>query len=327
MVGGAPKWISGQQVTGRVAAEADASPIAGADILLEGTRYRTMSDSLGKFSLNGIPAGRYLIMVQHPSYLTVRDSIEISGNAPGELLVLLVPDPIVMDPIEVLVLTDAERRQRAAGSSHYVALGREDLSRHEQQGAVWVTDLFRRDLRLARWIRHDLTGSGVLSGGLCLQYPRPGIRTIAGETDGVTSGCRFPATYLDGAYIPASPGLLDEFPMSETYSVELMPPSEAMYRYGGQGANGALVITTLMGAAESAARRTAISDIQRRHWKYLGIGTGAGIFGAFGVALSQGFFDGGGVNFSGEVLPVAGVVALGIGLGELLFRLIGDSGH
>jgi len=312
----------GQSITGRVASEIDVAPIAGADVILEGTRFRTMSDSLGEFALRGLTPGSYILLVRSTGYITVRDSIDVMGTDQGEILVLLAPDPIEMDSLQVIALTEAERRQRAAGSTHYVALGREDLARLNDRGAVRVSDLFRRDLRLSRWIRHDLTGNGVLSGGLCLQYPRPGPRTVRSETDRIISGCRFPATYLDDAYVPASPGLLEEYPTSEIYSIELMPPSEAVYRYGRQAANGALVVTTMMGAAEAAARRSAIDEDQRRHWKYLGVGTAVGIFASFGYALSNGFFDSG-VDFNSEVLPVAGVTVFSIGLGEVLYRIRG----
>lgn len=321
-LGASGKAVLGQSITGRVASEIDVAPIAGAAVILEGTRFRTMSDSLGEFALRGLTTGRYLLLVQYPGYVTVRDSVEVMGTDQGEILVLLAPDPIQMDSLQVVALTEAERRQRAAGSSHYVAMGREDLARLNDQGAVRVSDLFRRDLRLSRWIRDDLTGNGVLSGGLCLQYPRPGSRTVRSETDRVISGCRFPATYLDDAFIPASPGLLEEYPTSEIYSIELIPPSEAVYRYGRPAANGALVVTTMMGAAEAAARRSAINEDQRRHWKYLGVGTAVGIFASFGYALSNGFFDSG-VSFNSEVLPVIGVTMFGIGLGEVFFRIRG----
>ncbi len=310
----------GQQIVGRVASDLDVSPIAGARILLQGTRHQALSDSLGRFTLTGVPGGRYLLVAEAPGFLTVGDSIDVLGPSQGELLVLMAPDPIQMDSLQVVALTDAERRQRAAGASHYVALGREDLSTLDQRGAVRITDLFYREPRLSRWVRHDQTEPGGFGGGLCLQYPRPGARTIRSETNGVISGCRFPATYLDGAYIPSTAGILDEYPTDGLFSIELVPPSEAVYRYGRQAAHGALVITTMIGAAETASMRASISEEKRRHWTYLGVGTAVGIFGAFGYALASGSF-GEGVGFNSGVLPMAGVTAFSIGVGEILYRI------
>jgi hypothetical protein len=125
--------------------------------------------------------------------------------------------------------------------------------------------------------------------------------------------------YLDGAYLPDM-GLIQELSPGDIQSLELMPPMEASYRYGRQAENGALVITTMFGAAESAARSAALSADHRRHLTYLGVGTATGIFGSLVYASGQGLFDGG-VSFNGDMLPVAGIVALGVTLGEVFYRI------
>jgi hypothetical protein len=139
--------------------------------------------------------------------------------------------------------------------------------------------------------------------------------------------CRFPAAYLNDAYLGpnglAGSSILDELTTAEVFSVELVPPSEAVYRFGRQAETGALVVTTMMGAAESAARQATVGAEQRRHWLYLSAGAAAGVFGGVGYAYSQGLFDGRGASFNKSVLPVAGIVALGIGIGEILFRRFG----
>jgi hypothetical protein len=289
-----------------------------------------MSDSVGRFSLLGVSAGEYVLLAQHPSYVTVRDSIEVRGGGLTELLVVLVPDPIAMDPIIARGITAPERRARAAASAHYIAVTRDDLREAERRGAARLSDLFWVNSNLRRWVRYDIAGGGVISGGACIQYPRPGPRTIRSETVGSGSGCRFPATYLNDTYL--GPGalegasILEQLSPSEIFSVELVPPTEAVYRFGRIAGNGALVITTLMGAAEAAARHASVEDLQRRHWTYLGFGAGAGVFGGVAYAYSQGLFEGGGTSFNSSVLPVVGIVALGIGIGELFFRRSGKDG-
>jgi hypothetical protein len=326
---GASSALQAQTILGRVAADPDLAPVAGADIVLEGTAFRTLTDSLGEFTFEGVPSGRYVLLAQHPSYVVVRDSIQVAIPGPTDLLVVLAPDPIAMDPIEVRGITAAERRQRASAATHYVAITRAQLQEAELRGAVRASDLVWANSGLRRWVRHDLGAGGVLSGGLCLQYPRPGPRTVAAETGFGLPGCRFPAVYLDGAYMGPNAlegtSFLDNLTTEEIFSLELVPPSDAVYRYGRQAQNGALSITTMMGAAEAAARQAAFSDDQRRHMKYLGVGTAVGIFGAVGYAFGAGLFDGG-VSFNGDMLPVAGIVALGIGIGELLFRRSGGDG-
>jgi hypothetical protein len=311
-----------QDVSGRVASDVDLRPIAGAEVLLDGTRFRTLSDSLGRFTLRGVPNGAYLLLARHPSYLTVQDTIVVTGSGREDVVVFLAPDPIAMDTIHVRVISEAERRWRASGSSHYVVLDHADLMTHRERGVVNVGDLFWSDYRMSPWIRHDKSGSGVFLTDLCLEYPRRVAPPIDTRNTMFGSACRLPAVLLDGDLLPDL-GFVQRLSIEDIQTVELVPPLDASLRYGMAAQNGALVITTRMAAAETVASQVPLTPLQQRHRAYLMAGTVGGILGGVAYGVASGLFQSQGVSFTSDFLPALGIVVAGLGVGELAFRKFG----
>src|SRR5687768_2118854 len=82
-------------VTGVVLDSLRARPLAGAEIVLEGTAYSATADSLGRFNFAALPTGTYRVGLFHP-YL---DSLSLSVGAKilqvpiatGKAVVLAIP--------------------------------------------------------------------------------------------------------------------------------------------------------------------------------------------------------------------------------------------
>jgi hypothetical protein len=307
-----------------VASDLDLHPIAGAEVLLEGTRFRTLSDSLGRFTLHDVPLGSYILLARHPSYLEVQDTIRVTGSA-DEVVVFLAPDPIAMDTLEVRTISEAERRWRASGSSNYVVVDHADLMTYRERGAVNVGDLFWSHYKMSAWIRHDMSGGGVSLTDLCLEYPR--IRRtpppLSQRNTMYSTRCRGVAVFLDGDLLPDM-GFVQRLSTEEIQTVELIPPQDASFRYGMAAENGALVITTRMAAAQAVADQQPLTPLQERHRAYLTAGTAGGLLGGIAYGLASGLFKGQGVSFASDVLPAFGIVAAGVAVGELAFRIFGS---
>lgn len=319
-LGASGSTLHGQEVAGRVADRGNRRPIAGAEVLMVGTRHVATTDTAGDFVLQDVPVGTYEILVQHPSYREIRDSLEVPEGGTRDLLVLLWPEPVPLEGIEVEGISAAERRRRASASGYHVALTRSVLEEYEHRGAVTVADLFWSHPRLTRLVRP-------MHGGLCIEYPRGRAnRSVVELRKGGLGGCSFPATYVDGVYMGGDPLevslYLRDLPTTELQSVAFLPPREAAIRYGSQAGNGALVITTRRGAAEELLERALLERTGVHHRRFLWVGATAGVVGGFGFALLRRGFSKR-ATFEADLYPFLGILAAGVGMGEVLYRLLG----
>jgi hypothetical protein len=80
---------------GRVLMQGSEQPLGGARILLtnEGTRRTANSDSLGRFALDSILPGRYLIEVWSMAMHSVHESTYVAASERATLAVSLAPFP------------------------------------------------------------------------------------------------------------------------------------------------------------------------------------------------------------------------------------------
>jgi hypothetical protein len=87
-------------VRGRVTAAESGDPLAGAVVSIAGGALRRASDANGRFVLEGVPAGRHLIEIEHLGRQTLRDSILVLEDQ-----VLQVEAPLPVEAIELEGLT------------------------------------------------------------------------------------------------------------------------------------------------------------------------------------------------------------------------------
>lgn len=209
----------GALVTGRVLEQEGEEPVRGAFVRLEGTGFGSLSDSAGVFQLSAVPAGSYVVSVQHLTFGTRTEPLEIppsSGRV--ELTVRLSASAVELEPVIVEVLSRAERELLAEGTpGRYLGRG------------------LMREYSLHGWSLADILGARVpgitldrgsrLSGvPTCVMFRRPASL--------VGSGCRPPLVILDGIRLVESSLFLQDMQLRDIESVTVLPSALAGARYG-----------------------------------------------------------------------------------------------
>ncbi|WP_339813988.1 carboxypeptidase-like regulatory domain-containing protein [uncultured Imperialibacter sp.] len=105
----------GQQISGIVLSGEEQAPLPGANVLLVKTTIGTSTDVEGKFTLKGVPAGRFTLMVSYVGYENLTVEIPIEGVSAYRLV--LKPDPNFLEEVTV-----RERRPKKQQWLHHLAL-------------------------------------------------------------------------------------------------------------------------------------------------------------------------------------------------------------
>lgn len=230
-------------VVGTVLDQETAAPVPEARVRLarrDGPAYARRADAAGRVRFDEVAAGVYALSVERAGYADRTDSITIERGRRYEVEVGLAPEVIGLEPIEVTVLSAEEGARRAEANSQVVRLSRTQLRTYGERGALNVAEALRMHDPAAIRVR---PAAGALNpAGLCVEAARARGRPAADRG----RGCKMLAVYVDGVRVPAEDiGLmLDGLAPEDVASVELLPPSEATFRYGTVAGDGALVITT-----------------------------------------------------------------------------------
>lgn len=76
-------------------------PLDGANVSLEGTKFKQVTDSTGKFSFFDVPAGNYKLVATRAGYFPDEKQITVGMGMPVNVTLILVPDnrqPISTEP-------------------------------------------------------------------------------------------------------------------------------------------------------------------------------------------------------------------------------------
>lgn len=92
-------------LVGRVVEAGTRAPVQNASARLEGTRWDGVSNEHGRFVFEDVPAGEYLLVVEHLAYGTVREVIELDDAAATyDLEIVMSSEAIELDPISITVM-------------------------------------------------------------------------------------------------------------------------------------------------------------------------------------------------------------------------------
>ncbi|MGW8266551.1 MAG: carboxypeptidase-like regulatory domain-containing protein [Longimicrobiales bacterium] len=202
------------RIVGRVVDQDKGDPVEGAELRIRGTAVYGVSDRLGKFELEGVPAGGRVLEVSHLSYRVRTDSLQVLPEQTLEVTVMLSPDPLLLEPLVVSVRSKVleasgfylRREQGLSG----VLLTREQI---EERNPARFTDLFV-SIPGARIAHRD----GV--GGSVVVFPRGNL--MDGET------C-FPDVWVDGIITTIVD--LDQFNPDQVEGLEVYQGAGTPLRY------------------------------------------------------------------------------------------------
>ena len=111
--------LSAQQptgtITGQVVDSATRQPIAGVNVIVEGTRLGTISRDDGTFTISGVPAGTHTVRARRIGYGSVPMVVNVSDGATVSVAFALEKRAAVLDQIVVVGYT-TQRKASITGS-------------------------------------------------------------------------------------------------------------------------------------------------------------------------------------------------------------------
>lgn len=169
---------------GRVVVDPTKLPVRGAEVVIPSLTLRTVTDSLGRFRLEGIAPGRRGLRVNMIGYAPLRTAVEFSAGDTVELEIGISPSSEEMAAIEIVEAQNSQRqlldfeRRRATGTGEYLTA--EDI-RIRSRG------------RLSEALR-TLNGVSLLSTG-------SGVLLVGGRASGRGIGTCYTAVMLDNVWV------------------------------------------------------------------------------------------------------------------------------
>lgn len=172
-------------ISGRVVDQATGEPISTAEVGMDGSEVRAVTDEDGAFLLEGVSGGTHVLRVRHLGYGERTDSVHMPPRALLEVTIALSAAPVELDALVVVVRSPVlsrngfYARQEQGYGGHFL-----DRMQIEERNPTSVTDLFR-----------DVPGLRVVYGGI--YGGRIFINQRATFADDGRPGCE-PGLWLDG---------------------------------------------------------------------------------------------------------------------------------
>lgn len=215
---------------GEVLDVATGLPVNAAIVAVPGLGRSAVSDDLGYFRLQDVPAGIHGVQVLRLGYETLSAEIPVDGE---EVLALyLTPGPVSLEGIEVEVTVRDDVDWRAAGTSMRGLIG-----------PVEMEDLRERYFDLGQVLRSRNLPRARFEPGRV-----PGETGCLMVTALALSGRRCAAVVVDGVLLgPEWSGWVYEMSTQDIFAVRFVQGPAAALRYGHRGGDGVLFIETRVG--------------------------------------------------------------------------------
>lgn len=243
-------------IEGEVLDAATGIPVKAAIVSVRGLDRSDVSDELGYFRIERVPAGRYAVRVLRLGYQTLEQEVPIRGAE--TLSVYLTPGPVPLRGIEVEVLGREDIEWRELGTSSHGVVTPVEMDRLRERYIDLKDALVGHGMPQARYRRpKDINDVG------CLEAMPPGRPRSLPRLDTLSTPSaildrrdaapnlvnrRCAAIVLDGVLIDRrSAGWLYEMSTDDIFRMRYVHGPEATLRYGRHGADGVLVIETRAG--------------------------------------------------------------------------------
>ena len=105
----APVLHGQSAVVGTIRADSTGRPLAGVEVLIEGTEHRTTTDPRGRFSFGVLPKGRHPLLFRAVGFQPVREAVVVAAEDTVWVNQLLIPAIVRLDPIDVTAAPVAPR--------------------------------------------------------------------------------------------------------------------------------------------------------------------------------------------------------------------------
>ncbi len=244
----------GGRIVGRVTDSATGRTVAAADVYLEGTRWRTATDSNGKYALIGVDPNVYVLIVRRLGYEKQSRRITILEGRTDTVDLALSP---IAARLNELVTTATGRRRRVELANDVTTLNADSLMRTQPVSSV--TDLLEArvpglSMQRTSGAPGDPSRLRLRGVGSLLRNNDPivivdGIRLYAEQSAGRSGNLAERANDTTKATRFTAPSPLDYIDPNSIATIEVFKGPSASTLYGQDAANGVIVITTKKGQA------------------------------------------------------------------------------
>jgi hypothetical protein len=230
---------------GEVVDAATGAVVSGALIVLLPVNRQTTTDEAGRFRIDDVPPGEYVLRVRHLAFGELNSDVEVVGSEPLRVRLRVSEAAIELERLAVEVLSSSVIAQRSAGFRRNVVT-RQQIAAAENT-MMSLEDVLRQYVPSVRVRRTER----IVGTPVCIE-----LRTI--RVIGGSNPCLSPAVYLDGVPITNPTTLYGTLDPRMIESMEVVPAAEAGVRYGSGAMYGALLIETIRpggAAADVLVRR------------------------------------------------------------------------
>jgi TonB-linked SusC/RagA family outer membrane protein len=232
------------RITGAITEAAGGLPVVNANISLVGTRFGAQSGNDGRFTINGIPAGRYRIRAARIGFAPREDSVTVTDGQTASVSLALQQVSVTLDQM-VVVGYGTQRRSDLTGAVASVTPNVENTPTASLEQVLQGTAP-----GVAVTTATSAPGGGIsirIRGGSSLGGNNEPLYVIDGfpvENDPNNSS---PTDAGRDATVVAPANPLATLNPNDIASIEILKDASATSIYGARGANGVVIITTKKG--------------------------------------------------------------------------------
>ncbi|HEX6039841.1 SusC/RagA family TonB-linked outer membrane protein, partial [Longimicrobium sp.] len=230
LLGAASLSAQSGTVTGRVLEGTSQEPLAGAAVTAGGRS--TVSDTEGRFSLSGVPAGAQTVQASRIGYATARQQVNVTAGGTANVTLALSSSALLLEEV--------------------VAIGYGTEEERDVTGSVDVVT--SEEFNTGRVVSPEQLIQGKVAGVQVVDNNEPGgglsIRVRGGTSANASNE---PLFVVDGTPLAVGGGLsagrnpLNFLNPQDIESVVVLKDASATAIYGSRGANGVVIITTKKG--------------------------------------------------------------------------------
>ena len=212
-------------VTGKVVAESDGQPVAGAYVLVNGTTIGTITDAEGKFGIKSVPADAKEIIVTFLGFTTASA-------------------PVQAEPLHIVMKEDSHFLDETI----VVAYGTATKSSFTGSAAMVKAETIEN--RVTTNVTNALSGT------------TPGVQVISSSGDPASNGSSIRIRGFGSMSASNAPlmivagmpydGAISDINPSDVESMSVLKDAAASAIYGARGANGVVLITTKKATSSDA---------------------------------------------------------------------------
>lgn len=214
------------RITGTVTAETG-TPLAGASVVVVGTRLGAKTDERGRYTITGVAPGLRRVRASLIGFApTIVDSVPVQNGRPTSVDFKLQQSATMLAQVIVTGYGSQQRRDVTGAVS---SVSGPEITQEATTNAVEA-------------IKGKVPGVDIVSTGY---KPGDGVRVRIRGTRSILAS-NDPLYVLDG--VPMS-GSIGDLAPSDIESIEILKDASATAIYGSRGANGVVLITSKRGSA------------------------------------------------------------------------------